>query len=376
MSRVTVTYHVASDASSIEARARAIAVEQSVEMPVEAIVQEDVKAAIVGEVQGIRELGYRHYEVRIGLARETLGEDAGQLTNMLFGNVSLQSDVSLADVDFPAEMETFYGGPNYGLDGIRKLCRADHRPMTCTALKPQGLSPAQLAELSEALAQGGLDFIKDDHGIANQSYSPFQKRVAACAAAVARADARAHVKTSYVPSVSGPYETARKQIIFALEEGIAAVLVCPMILGLANFHALVREFPDMMFFAHPALGGAARIAPPFLFGKLFRMLGADVVIYPNYGGRFQYTNDTCGAIADAARVPRGKLKPAVPAPAGGMTLDRVPELLDFYGRDTMLLIGGSLLSARERLTEAATEFSSVVAGYFERAGHGANKPHS
>jgi ribulose-bisphosphate carboxylase large chain len=28
-----------------------------------------------------------------------------------------------------------------------------------------------------------------------------------------------------------------------------------------------------------------------------------------------------------------------------MTLARVPEILDFYGRDTMLLIGGSLLAA-------------------------------
>jgi ribulose-bisphosphate carboxylase large chain len=53
-----------------------------------------------------------------------------------------------------------------------------------------------------------------------------------------------------------------------------------------------------------------------------------------------------------------------------MTLERVPELLDFYGPDTLLLIGGSLLSARDRLTEEAAAFAARVAGHFERSAHG------
>ncbi len=53
-----------------------------------------------------------------------------------------------------------------------------------------------------------------------------------------------------------------------------------------------------------------------------------------------------------------------------MTLDRVPEILDFYGPDTMLLIGGSLLSARDRLTEATAEFVERVARYFEDENNG------
>ncbi len=50
----------------------------------------------------------------------------------------------------------------------------------------------------------------------------------------------------------------------------------------------MRDFPGIAFFAHPAMGGAARIAPPLLLGKLFRMFGADVTIFPNHGGRFSY----------------------------------------------------------------------------------------
>ena len=70
-----------------------------------------------------------------------------------------------------------------------------------------------------------------------------------------------------------------------------------------------------------------------------------------------------GALARAALDPWGGLAPAVPVPAGGMTLARVPELLDFYGTDVILLIGGNLLAARERLVEESRAFVNRVESY-------------
>ena len=90
------------------------------------------------------------------------------------------------------------------------------------------------------------------------------------------------------------------------------------------------------------------------------MLGADAVVYPNYGGRFGYSPETCRALAHAALADWHGLKPCVPVPAGGMTADRVREMLDFYGADIMLLIGGGLLAARDRLTEATASFVEAV----------------
>jgi ribulose-bisphosphate carboxylase large chain len=358
--RMTVTYHVRSEAAAIEARARAIAVEQSVEMPLAAISDEAVLRDIVGEVQGVRELRAGLFELRIGLAVETTGFEAGQLLNMLFGNISLQEDVRLHDAEIPDAMAAHFGGPKFGIGGLRAKCGAGVRALTCTALKPQGLPPKELAALAGRLAAGGIDFIKDDHGLADQAYSPFGTRVRACAEAVRRAGSR----TRYVPNVSGSYDIAAGQIALAAEEGVEAVLIEPMIIGVANFHRLVRAFPSVAFIAHPAMAGS-QIAPPLLLGKLFRLFGADVTIYPNYGGRFSYSPETCKAIAEAARAPWSGLKPCMPCPAGGMTLDRVGELLDFYGPDTMLLIGGGLLSAGDRLTEETAAFATRVAGAFE-----------
>ena len=46
-----------------------------------------------------------------------------------------------------------------------------------------------------------------------------------------------------------------------------------------------------------------------------------------------------------------------------MTRERVPEMLDFYGVDIMLLIGGALLEAGAELVAATAAFVSEVKSY-------------
>jgi ribulose-bisphosphate carboxylase large chain len=358
--RLTAVYRIRSAAASIVARAQALAVEQSVEMPISAIDDADVLDGIVGRVEAITEIGDDLFEVRIALAAASIGDEAGQLLNMLFGNSSLQDDVSLHDVVLPDAMIASFGGPNAGTAGLRQRAGAVDRALACSALKPQGLTPAALAELAGRLARGGLDFIKDDHGIAEQRIAPFASRVPAVASAIAAANAATGGRTRYVPSVSGSLDDLRRQVAIARGSGVDTLLVAPMLVGLPAFHTLARENPDMAMMAHPAMAGAARIAPPLLLGRLFRLLGADAVIFPNHGGRFGYTAAVCHAIAANAGAAWTGAKPSLPVPAGGMTVARVPEMLDFYGRDVMLLIGGSLLAARERLTEETAAFAALV----------------
>jgi ribulose-bisphosphate carboxylase large chain len=349
------------DARSIEERARAIAVEQSVEMPVSAIADDFVRSQIVGRVEVITEKD-QLFEVRISLSAETVGDDPGQLINMLFGNTSLHEDVVLSDVSLPKELIENFGGPRHGLHELRRRVGAPARALTCSPLKPQGLPPAQLGELAKDFARAGIDYIKDDHGLADQAYSPFARRLEAVILALGSVQRQSRA-ARYVPSLSGDLDAMRAQIALAKDAGVDIVMVAPMIAGLSNFHRLVRENPTVAFVAHPTMAGAGRISPPLLLGKLFRILGADAVIFPNYGGRFGYSPDTCRALAHAALDRRDGLRPAVPVPAGGMTTDRVVEMLDFYGADVVLLIGGALLEAREHLREATSAFVTEVHRY-------------
>jgi ribulose-bisphosphate carboxylase large chain len=356
--RVSVTYHVRSDADSIEARARAIAVEQSVEMPLAAIDEPSVLSDIVGAVEAIEDLGGGTFAVRIGLAQATFGDDPGQFLNMLFGNTSLQNDVILRDSVIPEGFRPHAGG----VPELRRRLGVPRRAFTGSALKPQGLAPDRLADLAERFALGRLDFIKDDHGLADQAYSPFATRVPLIAAAVARAARSTGHPTRYIPSLTGDLNQMHAQATIARDNGLDCMMVAPMVAGFSSTWALTRAFPDTIFFAHPSMGGSARIAPELLIGRLFPALGCGAVIFPTYGGRFGYSPATCRELAANAR-------PALAVPAGGITLDRTTELLDFYGPDTMLLIGGSLLLARDSITQASAAFADAVAQHGV-SGHG------
>src|SRR5262249_11636744 len=151
------------------------------------------------------DIGGGLFAVRIALAPATVGDDPGQLVNMLFGNTSLQDDVTLADAEFPGELVRDWDGPRHGLAGLRERAGAGGLARPCTALKPQGLAPEQLAALAARFARGGIDYIKDDHGLADQAYSPFAARVAAVTAALDQVARETGHRARYVPSITGTF---------------------------------------------------------------------------------------------------------------------------------------------------------------------------
>lgn len=284
---ILATYRLSCAPHEAAARAQALALEQSIEMPLAAVMSARVLDAVVARVQGITTQADGSSHVQLALAAETVAGDAGQLMNMLFGNSSLHDDVRLLEVEVPASLAAALGGPRYGIEGLRRLTGVHGRPLTCTALKPIGSSAAELAHMAGVFAASGIDVIKDDHGWANQPAAPFEERVAACQSAVESANRGRDRPAIYAPSLSGSHEQMRTQLKFALAHGVRMVLIAPMIAGVANFTALRREFDSIAWLGHPALAGT-QIAAPALLGRLFRLFGADAVIFPNHGGRFSF----------------------------------------------------------------------------------------
>ena len=371
-SRLLVTYQLRCTPAEAPARARALAIEQSVEMPPEAIADEALCARVLGRVEAIEPDPQDPALQRaiLSLSADTVGDDPVQLLNMLFGNCALQPDVTLVDAQLPESLVEALPGPRFGLAGWRAAIgpSAEGRPLSCTALKPQGLPPEDLARLAYAFARAGIDVIKDDHGIADQAAAPFDKRVSAVQQAVERANrekaaggdpALAGHHSLYAPHVSGGPERLERQLALVRDEGVGAVLACPMLIGAGAFTGLLRERAGVPVMAHPAFAGG-RIAPALLLGRLFRLFGADATIFPNWGGRFAFSRGECLAIADAAREPLGRHLPALPVPAGGMRVERCPEMLAAFGPDTMLLIGGDLLAAGPAMPARAAAFASAL----------------
>ena len=158
-------------------------------------------------------------------------------------------------------------------------------------------------------------------------------------------------------------------IDIAVRADVGGFLVEPGASGFDAIRYLKTHTPrDFIIYAHPAFlrGWTASqdhgIEPGILFGHLLRLLGADSVIFPSYGGRFTFSRDECRSIANRARDDFAGVRKTIPSPGGGMTVERVPELVQFYGLDALFLIGGALhatgnlVDGAKRFREAALRF--------------------
>lgn len=326
--------------------ARAVLLEQTVETPEEVALRVPrVRHELMGEIVALEPQEDGSARLVLHLPTLTAAIDPAQFLNVLFGNVSLHDEVELEDFELPPEMQHRFPGPRWGIAGVRKLLGVEDRPLTASAIKPVGLSVEELVALCRSLAEGGIDLIKDDHYWADHPFAPFEQRVRRCHEAVAEVAARTGRRILYAPSLSGTPSEVLRQAEQAQAWGVEAVLIAPMLLGFPFFYELVTRHLSVPVMAHPSFGGAGRIRPEALLGKVFRLYGADMIIFPSFGGRFSYSRATCRALADRMRSRWWSYLPALPVPAGGMQVERARELVEFFGRDVMLLIGGSLLRA-------------------------------
>ncbi len=173
--RFSVTYRLATaDAAEARARAEAIALEQTVEIPRDIVPAGVIEDEVMGRVEAVDAVPGAHL-ARISYSPLSCGDELPQLLNVVFGNSSMQRGVRVEAFD-PGPLAAAHPGANFGVEGMRRLTGATG-PLIVPVLKPQGSDPAALAALAEACARGGAHVVKEDHGLTDQSRAPFRERV-------------------------------------------------------------------------------------------------------------------------------------------------------------------------------------------------------
>ena len=365
--RFTAIYHLSGHEAEARAKAQDLCLEQTVELP-DALVRDSViRAHVLGQVESLSPVRDDLFEARISFAIEIVGGELTQLVNVLFGNISLKSGVRLERMELPPSLLRHFRGPRFGRKGLREYLHVSERPLLCTALKPMGMPADELAELAYQLALGEIDIIKDDHGLADQSFAPFDERVTRCTQAVARANKETGGHSVYAPNITAPAPLVLERALFAKRQGAGALLICPGITGLDAMRAIADDNRIALpILSHPAMQGSfiadrtSGISHYCLFGQWNRLAGADAAIFPNAGGRFSFTTDDCRALSAGCEVEMGHIEPIFPTPAGGMSLDRIPEMRAMYGREVIFLVGGGLRSHSDDLVANCSYFRKLA----------------
>lgn len=367
-SRFRAAYQIIGDEKLARARAEDICIEDTVEYPPELIPAGGIREHVFGRVESFEPDGAEKYRAVISFADEISGYELPQLINVLFGNISMKPGIRLIELDLSENLLAHFKGARFGIDGLRETLGVFGRPLLSTAIKPMGLSATQLADMAYKLALGGIDIIKDDHGLGNQSFAPFEERVTRTVEAIAKANAQTGLRTLYMPNVTAPFEVMLERIHFAKSAGATGLQLIPAHCGLDFMRRVADDDSiNLPIMSHPAFSGSYALSPDFgvahlvLHGQLPRLAGADLSIIPNYIGRFaSYTREDCLGVAKGCNIPMGSLKPIFSAPGGGVAPDSFADMLQVYGRDTMYLLSSNLHKESPDLTGTVKRFREML----------------
>ncbi len=239
--RFKVHYRLTGNRDEAAEKARDICLEQTVEFPGDLLPAGDIPDHIVGRVESLESADADHWDAVISYAVEAAGGELTQFLNVIFGNISIKAGIRLERLELPVSLLRHFKGPRFGREKLRALLDVPQRPLLCTALKPMGLSASDLADHAYKFALGGIDIIKDDHGLADQPFSPFRERVERCVEAVDRANQESGRKCMYVANVSAAADQVIDKALFAKNAGAGGLLVSPGLVGLDTMRQIADD---------------------------------------------------------------------------------------------------------------------------------------
>ncbi|MFO0914710.1 MAG: ribulose-bisphosphate carboxylase large subunit family protein [Pirellulales bacterium] len=340
---------VPGETEELKARARARVIEIR---PLETVDQPSLRGSRA-PADGSTKASYRRAVVTIAFPYDNVGPNLPTLAATVCGNLyelSEHSGCKLLDLEIPDEFAKRYPGPQFGVQGTRKLTGVYERPILGTIIKPSvGLSPQQTADLVRELGEAGIDFIKDDELMANPPHSPLHERVTCVMREIERlADATGR-KIMYAFNISDELDAMRRHHDCVVRSGGTCVMVSINHVGLAGVHALrtIAQVPIHghrngwgMLTRHPLLGIEFTA-----YQKLWRAVGVDHLHVNGLQNKFWESDDSVVQSIHALQQPMWGGYQAMPVVSSGQWGGQAPETLRRTGtQDVLYVAGGGIMA--------------------------------
>lgn len=294
--------------------------------------------------------GERYADIKIGYPDINFSQDIPALLVTIFGKLSMDGKIKLIDLDVSPSFVSAFPGPKFGIEGVRNLLNVHDRPLLMSIFKSVvGHDLPTLREQFTAQALGGVDLIKDDEILFENPLTPIEKRVEACMQAAKEAESVTGQKLLYAVNLTGPTSKLASQAKKAINAGANALLFNTLAYGFDVLHELSSD-PDINvpIASHPALAGAMYpsahygISAAVLLGKLNRLAGADLVLFPSPYGSVVMPKEENLAIKEVLINEMHHLKTSLPVPSAGIHPGIVPLIIKDFGMDVVVNAGGGI----------------------------------
>jgi 2,3-diketo-5-methylthiopentyl-1-phosphate enolase len=361
---IVSTYYLETDRSSdVLSIARDMAIGQTtgtwIPVPEET---DEMRRKHVGRVVGIYEgpafereipahVEKRHFIVQIAIPCVNFEPQIPMLLSTVAGNdISITYRVKLLDIRFPERFVKPFKGPKFGIPGVRQVLSVKERPLIVNMIKPCiGIEPRVGADLFFKAAVGGVDVVKDDEVLADTPFSPRIARVRAYMEKEKQAYEETGEHTLYAVNITDEVANVKENAYRVIEAGGNCLMLNYLPNGISTLRMLGEDLSiSIPILVHLDLSGSffgspnSGISAPLVLGKLSRLAGGDMVIYPSPYGKFLFLRESYIRVAHLLRVPFYHIRPIFPAPSGGVHAGNLSPVIRDLGYDCMIGVGGGI----------------------------------
>jgi ribulose-bisphosphate carboxylase large chain len=352
---------------------------------------DDVRARFAAQVDAVEELpasGFaplpgsvgdpadrRRARLRIRFPLDNFGPSLPNLLAAVAGNlfeIKELAAIRLVDLDLPPSIALRYAGPQFGVEGTRRLMNRPDGAMIGTIIKPSiGLSPEDLTVVVQELCDAGIDFIKDDELQGNGPTAPLAERVKAVMPVIERHADRTGHKPMYAFNITDDIDRLEANHDLVVAAGGTCVMACVNLIGLAGLEYLRRR-SVVPIHGHRAMFGAlgrsSQIGIAFqAWQKIARLSGADHLHTNGISNKFYETDAEVLASIAAVRTPLLGLTSTVPVLSSGQWGGLAHATYAAVGTtDLLVLAGGGIHGhpdgARAGVESMRSAWSSAARG--------------
>lgn len=360
--------------------APALAVEQStgtwVAVPGET---EEVRRTHIAKVIGVyevpdfewmlpKDVEFRDYIVQIAYPIVNFGSQIPMMLTTIVGNISMAGRLKVLDIRFPEKYTAGFQGPRFGIKGIREILGVKDRPLLNNMIKPcTGYTPEVGVNLFRAAAMGGCDIIKDDELIANASFNAIRDRVKLYMQVEKEKFEATGEHTLYTVNVTDEIPNVFENAYRAVELGVNAIMVNYLATGFPVLRALAEDPKiNVPILGHMDVAGAMYesewhgLSSHLVLGKLPRLAGADIVVFPAPYGKGPVLPEKFQRVAQNLSFPFYNIKPTFPMASGGITPQMVPGVMKDLGANIVIGSGGGIHAHPQGPVAGARAFRQAI----------------
>ncbi|NHI82862.1 MAG: ribulose 1,5-bisphosphate carboxylase [Candidatus Thorarchaeota archaeon] len=297
-----------------------------------------------------KDIERREYILQVAFPWENFGQQIPMLLTTVIGNICLYGRIKCLDMRFPKSWLKGFKGPKFGIKGLRRLLNVKKRPLLNNMIKPCVYTEAKVgASLCYEAAVGGADIVKDDELLANPAFNTLEERIPLFMEAIDKADSEKGEKTLYTVNITDRIPQMFENAQRALELGANGLMINFLAVGYSAFRH-VCEDPSIKVpvLAHMDVTGAMSYSPHvgiatnLVIGKLPRICGSDITVFPAPYGKAPILKERFHGMAKEMVMPLHHIEQTAPMPSGGISQGMVDEVIEALGSDIVIGAGGAI----------------------------------